>query len=147
MLGICNTTLVTEYYPSSLDQVIWVKRDRLSFRKVIYMALDAARGLQALHEASVAPIVHFDMKPRQLLIDDRGRLMLNDFNAAQFMDAHGSGLPCQFTMRACRAVVWRSPENQAGKVRNVDGNVLAWMLTAPDKVPAGQFYNRLPGRH
>lgn len=81
------------------------------------MALDAAKALQALHEASIAPIVHFDIKPQQLLLGEDGRLMLNDFNMAQFMGIRGSGVSCPLRMkRGCRAVAWRAPENIAGKV-------------------------------
>lgn len=122
MLGICNTTLVTEFYSTSLAQAMWNNRDTYTIDKVVSMALDAAKGLQALHEASVAPIVHFDMKPQQLLIDNDGRVMVNDFNMAQFMGVHGSGVSCPFTTHGrCSVVAWRAPENIAGKVIKVDG--------------------------
>ena len=122
MLGICNTTLVTEFYSTSLVQVMWNNRETFTIDKVVPMALDAAKGLQALHEAARAPIVHFDMKPQQLLIDKDGRVMLNDFNMAQFMGTHGSGVPCPFdTDGGCSVVAWRAPENIAGKVIEVNG--------------------------
>lgn len=121
MLGICNTTLVTEYHPTSLIQVMWNNRDTFTIEKVVPMALDAAKGLQALHEASIAPIVHFDMKPQQLLIDEDGRVMLNDFNLAQFMGTRESGVSCPFeTGGGCPVVPWRAPENIAGKVMTAD---------------------------
>lgn len=81
------------------------------------MALDAAMGLQALHEVSIAPIVHFDMKPQQLFLVEDGRVMLNDFNMAQFMGTRGSGVPCPFGVDGPWRVVSRqAPEKLAGKV-------------------------------
>ena len=81
------------------------------------MALDGAMGLQALHEASVASIVHFDMKPQQLLLVEDGRVMLNDFNMAQFMGTRGSGVSCPFVVAGrWRVVSWQAPEKIAGKV-------------------------------
>lgn len=78
MLGIRNTTLVTEHYGTPLDRVIWVDRKKFTTERVVSIALDAARGLRALHGVSSAPIVHFDLKPRQLLIlpkmDERCRM-------------------------------------------------------------------------
>lgn len=46
-----------------------------------------------------------------------GRVMLNGLNAAHFMGARWSRLPCPFTMPdTCKVVAWRAPEDIAGKV-------------------------------
>ncbi|CAN0458617.1 unnamed protein product [Scytosiphon promiscuus] len=117
MLGTCDTTVVSGFYPTTLAGVIRASRpERLSARKVVSMGLDAARGLQALHEASIAPIVQFDMKPHQLLVAEDGRVMLNDFNAAQFMGTRPSGAPCPMQRSAARVTLWQAPEHIAGKV-------------------------------
>ncbi|CAM9894012.1 unnamed protein product [Laminaria digitata] len=114
------------------------------------MALDAAMGLQALHEASVAPIVHFDMKPRQLLLAEDGRVMVNDFNAAHFMGARGSGVSCPFTRHGKgRVVAWRSPENIAGKplTEKVDiysmGMIFYSMMSGRAPFPMTELGNRM----
>lgn len=81
------------------------------------MALDAARGLQALHEAPGGPIVHFDLKPQQLMFDEHGRVKINDLNMARFMDRSATtGDLCPFQCpNPVRAVAWRAPENIAGE--------------------------------
>lgn len=66
------------------------------------MALDAARGLQALHEAPGGAIVHLDIKPQQLMLDGNGRLKLNDLNMLRFADADVDGNTCSFEMAASR---------------------------------------------
>lgn len=118
MLGVCNSTLVTEYYSIHFDQVILRQQMKFPIDKMVSMALDAARGLQALHEASASPIVHFDLKPQQLLMDETGRVLVNDLNMAQFMDLNANGRSCPFLINSpIKAVGWRAPESIAGKVR------------------------------
>ncbi|CAN0281831.1 unnamed protein product, partial [Scytosiphon promiscuus] len=51
----------------------------LPIKKVVSISLDAAKGLEALHEAADAPIVHFDVNIDQLLVRDDGRVSLGDF--------------------------------------------------------------------
>ena len=59
-------------------------------------ALDLARGLQALHEAPGGPIVHFDIKPQQMMLDAGGKLRINDLNLVRFPDADKDGNSCPF---------------------------------------------------
>lgn len=119
MLGMCNLTTVSKYYPDHLDTSIlsWAT-EKPPVWKVTAMALDAVRGLRALHDAPGGPIVHFDLKPQQFLIDEDGRVKLNDLNMAKFMNTNAStGGPCPFeTKHAAYPRRWRSPENMAGEV-------------------------------
>ena len=66
----------------------------------VSLALDAARGLQALHEAPGGPIVHYDIKPQQMMLDENGRVKINDLNTCQFVDADVNGNSCPFAMSA-----------------------------------------------
>lgn len=66
----------------------------------VSLALDAARGLQALHEAPGGPIVHYDIKPQQMMLDQNGRIKINDLNTCQFADADVNGNSCPFAMSA-----------------------------------------------
>ena len=68
----------------------------------VSMALDAARGLQALHEAPGGAIVHFDIKPQQLMLDKNGRIKINDLNMCRFVDADADGNSCAFESGASR---------------------------------------------
>lgn len=60
------------------------------------MALDAARGLQAMHEASGGAIVHYDIKPQQMMLDENGRVKINDLNMCLFAPADEDGNTCAF---------------------------------------------------
>lgn len=75
---------------------------------------------QALHE--IAGGLHIDLKPMQLLVDEEGRVKLNDFNSVHVLSrnpADGKFCPAQASKRN-RREPWPSPENYAGKVHRLD---------------------------
>eukprot|EP00752_Nemacystus_decipiens_P018202 g16331.t1 len=71
MVGVCKSTVVTEYYSGSLLHYVWRHGQKLAVEKLVDMSIDAAKGLQALHE--IAGGLHIDLKPMQLLVDEGGR--------------------------------------------------------------------------
>lgn len=79
---------MSRLYPSK--NVLWFTY----IRTQVSMALDATRGLQALHEAAGGVIIHFDIKPHQLMLDEEGRVKLTDFNLCKFLDIDAEGNAC-----------------------------------------------------
>ncbi|CAM9289922.1 unnamed protein product, partial [Hapterophycus canaliculatus] len=118
LLGLCESSSVTEFFPTRLeDLVLSPEAKPLPMKSVVAMALDAARGLQALHESEGGTIVHFDIKPAQMMLDSEGRLKINDLNMCSFPPADVDGNTCAYPSRACNSGPFRSPENIAGEVR------------------------------
>lgn len=122
LLGICDCDIVTEYFPHYMDVLLLgdsedssKELEEIPMERVIRMALDAARGLQALHELPGGPVVHADLQPRQLLIDEDGVVKVNDLNRCRFMGRDEAGEPCPFQISKGNGV-WRSPEEYEGKV-------------------------------
>lgn len=111
--------MITEYFPVFLDEMLLGHKDgapdQYPDREVIRMALDAARGLRAIHEIPGGPVVHADLQPRQLLLNEKGVVKLNDLNRCRFMGKDQAGLPCPFKISKANGV-WRSPEEFAGEV-------------------------------
>lgn len=71
--------------------------------------------VQALHE--IAGSIHVDLKPQQLLIDETGRVMVNDFNSAHIMSVARDGTLCPVqSAKRRRPTPWPAPENYEGKV-------------------------------
>lgn len=124
VLGLCDCDMVTEYFPYYMDLVLLGSSEQDSHEElpvipmyhVIRMALEAARGLQALHEIPGGPVVHADLQPRQLLMDEHGTVKVNDLNRCRFMGRDAEGKPCPFRITKGNGV-WRAPEEYAGEVR------------------------------
>lgn len=46
MLGVCETTVVTEYFSTKLLHYVWRHGKDLENRELVSMSIDAAKGLQ-----------------------------------------------------------------------------------------------------
>ncbi|CAB1119436.1 unnamed protein product [Ectocarpus sp. CCAP 1310/34] len=101
MLGLCESSSVSEFFPSRLDDLVLKDGAKpLPIALVVSMALDAARGLQALHEAPGGAIVHSDINPQQLMLDEYGRIKINDLSMCRFPPADAEGNTCPYPARA-----------------------------------------------
>ncbi|XP_020679767.1 probable LRR receptor-like serine/threonine-protein kinase At3g47570 [Dendrobium catenatum] len=83
--------LVLQYMPNgSLDQWLhqggyFTKTDKLSFLQRLSIAVDVASTLDYLHNLGHAPIVHCDLKPSNVLLDEEMRAHLGDFGLAKIL--------------------------------------------------------------
>lgn len=97
LLGSCGTTHLSEYLPTSLDELVLASDELLPIERVVQIARDAARGLQGLHEVPGGAVVHFDLKPHQLMIGVNGMVKINDLNMCRFTGIDEDGETCPFT--------------------------------------------------
>lgn len=116
LLGWCNTTIVVEFVPYLLEDLVFDTRNDLPVKRALELALDAARGVKELHEVPGGPFAHTDIQTRQLLINDQGRLLLNDFNRMKYTgpcllpgQSHNK---CLFRTPVAKGK-WRSPQEYA----------------------------------
>ncbi|KAK4789789.1 hypothetical protein SAY86_017093 [Trapa natans] len=71
--------IVAEYHPKGdLGTYIQMK-GRLSPSKALRFALDIARGMNCLHECKPDPVIHCDLKPKNILLDSGGQLKVAGF--------------------------------------------------------------------
>lgn len=71
--------IVLEYHPKGDLGSYLQKKSRLSPSKALRFALDIARGMNYLHECKPDPIIHCDLKPKNILLDSGGQLKVFGF--------------------------------------------------------------------
>ncbi|KAL5830498.1 hypothetical protein ACOSQ3_019966 [Xanthoceras sorbifolium] len=92
LLGFCSEgskrALVYEYMPNgSLDRHIFSKKENgqaFSWEKLHEIALGTARGIDYLHNGCDVCILHFDIKPHNILLDCNFNPKVADFGLAKF---------------------------------------------------------------
>ncbi len=113
LLGWCNATVVVDYIPQELDTLLFDSPEVLDVNRSLHLALDAMRGLNQLHSMPGGPLAHADIQPRQFLIDQNGKLLLNDFNRIKYTGfsnlPHKKTHKCTFRTPLAKGK-WRSPE-------------------------------------
>ena len=91
LLGFCSEgrkrALVYEFMPNgSLDKVISAMGNGvhvLSWEQIYHIALGIARGIWYLHRGCNVRIMHFDIKPHNILLDDSFNPKISDFGLAK----------------------------------------------------------------
>ncbi|XP_078149780.1 LEAF RUST 10 DISEASE-RESISTANCE LOCUS RECEPTOR-LIKE PROTEIN KINASE-like 2.4 isoform X2 [Carex rostrata] len=90
LLGFCiehsKDALIYEYMPNgSLDNYIYSENPKtvLDWAKLYEIAIGIARGLEYLHRGCNARIVHFDIKPQNILLDEDFNPKIADFGLAK----------------------------------------------------------------
>lgn len=71
--------IVSEYHPRGDLGSYLQKKGRLQPHKVLRFALDIARGMNYLHQCKPDPIIHCDLKPKNILLDSGGQLKVAGF--------------------------------------------------------------------
>ncbi|XP_044466688.1 integrin-linked protein kinase 1-like isoform X2 [Mangifera indica] len=71
--------IVLEYHPKGDFGSYLQRKGRLSPSKVLRFSLDIARGMNYLHECKPDPIIHGDLRPKNILLDSGGQLKLTGF--------------------------------------------------------------------
>ncbi|KAI0529595.1 hypothetical protein KFK09_002149 [Dendrobium nobile] len=88
LVGFCSegskAALVYEYMPNkSLDKYIFSSNRYFSWQKLNTIALGVARGIDYLHRGCDMTILHFDIKPQNILLDQSFVPKVSDFGLAK----------------------------------------------------------------
>ncbi|CAA3012770.1 rust resistance kinase Lr10-like [Olea europaea subsp. europaea] len=90
LVGYCadgfTRALVYEFMPNdSLQKFISSEKQRskLGWEKLHWIAVDIAKGVEYLHQGCEQRILHFDIKPNNILLDDNFNPKISDFGLAK----------------------------------------------------------------
>ncbi|XP_050247191.1 rust resistance kinase Lr10-like isoform X2 [Quercus robur] len=97
LIGFCakgpKRALIYEFMPNgSLDKYIFSLEGRnpLSIEKIYEISLGVARGIEYLHRGCDMQILHFDIKPHNILLDENFTPKVSDFGLAKLYPANDS---------------------------------------------------------
>ncbi|XP_049395146.1 G-type lectin S-receptor-like serine/threonine-protein kinase LECRK1 [Solanum stenotomum] len=90
LLGFClegsEKILVYEYMSNgSLADIIFNSETRPSWEQRMRLALDISRGILYLHEKCETCIIHCNIKPHNILVDDSWTAKISEFGLAKFL--------------------------------------------------------------
>lgn len=140
--------LVMEYVQGQNLHELTVKSGKLDFVPAVEYARQAAEGLQHAHRMGM---VHRDIKPGNLLLDEKGIVKLLDLGLARFFeDAEENSLTIEHNETVLGTADYLSPE-QALDSHNVDlrsdiyslGCTLFFLLAGHPPFPEGTMAKRL----
>ncbi|XP_028803889.1 rust resistance kinase Lr10-like [Neltuma alba] len=91
LIGFCTErnkrALVYEFMPNgSLDKYIFLERQGnvpINHDKIFNISLGVARGIEYLHRGCDVQILHFDIKPHNILLDENFNPKISDFGLAK----------------------------------------------------------------
>ncbi|XP_060172685.1 PR5-like receptor kinase [Lycium barbarum] len=88
LLGFClnwwEKALIYEFMPNgSLDKHIYDEDSKLGWEMLYKLALGIARGLEYLHRGCNSQILHFDIKPHNIILDEDFCPKISDFGLAK----------------------------------------------------------------
>ena len=79
--------LVYEYMSNgSLDKWLYSHNYCLDFLQRLSIMIDVASALEYLHHGSSIPVVHCDLKPSNVLLDEDMVAHISDFGIAKLLD-------------------------------------------------------------
>ncbi|KAL3521628.1 hypothetical protein ACH5RR_019777 [Cinchona calisaya] len=97
LIGFCTEgskrALIYEFMPNgSLDKYIFRRGQSvsLSYEKMFEISLGVARGIDYLHRGCDMRILHFDIKPHNILLDENFNPKISDFGLAQLYPTNES---------------------------------------------------------
>ncbi|XWS12452.1 hypothetical protein CRYUN_Cryun37aG0089900 [Craigia yunnanensis] len=122
--------IVTEYLPKGDLRAFFKRKGALKPMTAVKFALDIARGMNYLHENKLAPIIHRDLEPSNILRDDSGHLKVADFGVSKLLTVkEDKPLTCLET--SCRYV---APEVLKNDDYDTKGDVFSFALILQEMI-------------
>lgn len=139
-----NTYLVREYVPGETLAERAARAGPVTPQTARRTLVDVLSGLSALHAAG---LLHLDLKPENVVVDERGRAVIIDFGTARRIASDAAltgGATATSPRTAAGTLAWMAPEQVLG--RPVDertdvfaaGALMYWLLTGRHHVDTAE---------
>ncbi|XP_006659244.1 probable LRR receptor-like serine/threonine-protein kinase At3g47570 [Oryza brachyantha] len=116
---ICNGSL--DEWLHANTTTLTTSNGRLSYMKRLHIALDVAEALEYLHHHIAPPIVHCDIKPSNILLDDDMVAHVTDFGLAKITNAEPCTESSSFVIKGTIGYV--APEYGTGSPVSMEGDI------------------------
>ncbi|KAK9725024.1 hypothetical protein RND81_05G116500 [Saponaria officinalis] len=159
IITVCSSTdfqrndfkaLVYEFMPrGNLDRWLY-ETGNLTLLQRMDIAIDVAHALNYLHHESETPIVHCDLKPSNILLDDDMVAHVGDFGLAKFFAQ--PGLLSQTSSIGIKGTVgYAAPEYGLGSEASADGDIYSYGIVLLElitgKRPTDQMFKENSNLH
>ncbi|KAF7046611.1 hypothetical protein CFC21_055631 [Triticum aestivum] len=125
---ICNGNLDEWLHPNSMTNNRNFRR--LSLMERLCIALDVAKALEYLHHQIEPSIVHCDIKPCNILLDDDFVAHVTDFDLAKIMHTeeceHGGGGTASSSFVIKGTIGYVAPEYGSGSEPSTEGDIYSY---------------------
>ncbi|KAM0952522.1 putative protein kinase RLK-Pelle-LRR-XII-1 family [Dioscorea sansibarensis] len=115
--------LVYEFMPNgSLDHWLQSNEKKLSLIQRLNIMLDVSSALEYLHHQGTTPIIHCDLKPSNILLDEEMSAHVADFGLSRFaaLDSYSSST----SLRG--SIGYAAPEYGMGNKASIQGDVYSF---------------------
>ncbi|KAK2354996.1 receptor kinase protein Xa21 [Trifolium repens] len=115
--------LVLEFMSNgSVDKWLYSNNCCLNFLQRLNIMVDVASALEYLHHGSSVPVVHCDLKPTNVLLDENMVAHVSDFGIAKLMDEGQSKTHTQ----TLATIGYLAPEHGSKGIVSVKGDVFSY---------------------
>ncbi|XP_044507769.1 probable LRR receptor-like serine/threonine-protein kinase At3g47570 isoform X2 [Mangifera indica] len=134
-------SLILEYMPNgSLEKLLFSEKNVLNIFHRLNIMIDVASALEYLHFGYVVPIIHCDIKPSNVLLDENMVAHLSDFGIAKLLGEENS----MTRTKTLATIGYMAPEyGREGKVSR-KGDVYSYgimvMETFTKKKPTNEMF-------
>ncbi len=114
-----NLAFIAMEYVDGLPLTDHAEAHKLSIRQRVELAIKVC---DAVHHAHQRGVIHRDLKPTNILVEERGQPKVLDFGVARAIDAAGEAITTMHTLagQLVGTIVYMSPEQVGGDPNEVD---------------------------
>ncbi|XP_022741975.1 receptor kinase-like protein Xa21 [Durio zibethinus] len=124
--------LILQFMPNgSLEKWLYSHNDFLDMLHRLNVMIDVASALEYLHHGYTTPVIHCDLKPSNILLDEDMIAHLGDFGIAKLLGEHDSTI---HTMTLA-TIGYMAPGRQYSATRDCALSILQLALECTEEVP------------